>query len=154
MAQDDKLRYEEEMRSILYKGYFIMPDGSKSCDHEKKIKRKREEKVVKMENSSGSESPNPDTYKDEIPEKASKVKAEPKTKSKEKNQIMASKSKEKKEPKDLKSQMKSEKKLKETPSKIKSSPRMLKNKKVEDVEMKAERTTPKKSLRLKQNDSP
>ena len=36
-AKDQK-RYEDQMAELATKGFFIMEDGSKSCDHTKKIK--------------------------------------------------------------------------------------------------------------------
>ena len=38
----DKHRYEQQVQDLLTKGFFIMQDGSKSSEHQKKIKKKRE----------------------------------------------------------------------------------------------------------------
>lgn len=45
LAQNDKLRFEKEMDDMVNLGYFIMPDGSKSSDHQKIVKKKREGKL-------------------------------------------------------------------------------------------------------------
>lgn len=50
MAEQDKIRYEREIKEIMTQGYFVMADGSKSSDYEKKTKRvitKKFDEVVK-----------------------------------------------------------------------------------------------------------
>lgn len=42
MAQKDKLRYENDLNDMLTLGYFIMQDGSRSCEHLRIVKKKRE----------------------------------------------------------------------------------------------------------------
>ena len=46
MAEKDKQRYEQQIKDLLTNGYFIMNDGSKSCEHQRKIKKKREQKQL------------------------------------------------------------------------------------------------------------
>ena len=41
LVKEDKKRYETQLNDLLTHGYFIMSDGSKSCGHERRIKRKR-----------------------------------------------------------------------------------------------------------------
>lgn len=41
LADADRLRYESDLKELLTKGFFIMPDGSKSSDHQAKKKVKR-----------------------------------------------------------------------------------------------------------------
>jgi len=41
MVEKDKIRYGQQLQDLLTQGYFIMPDGSKSNEHKKKIKQKK-----------------------------------------------------------------------------------------------------------------
>lgn len=42
IAAKDKIRYDNEFNDLLTLGYFTMPDGSKSSDHQRIVKKKRE----------------------------------------------------------------------------------------------------------------
>jgi len=41
MAEDDKDRYQRELKDLITQGYFIMADGSKSSDHQAKVKKSK-----------------------------------------------------------------------------------------------------------------
>lgn len=41
MASNDKDRYQKELKDLITQGYFIMADGSKSSEHQAKVKKSK-----------------------------------------------------------------------------------------------------------------
>ena len=41
LHEEDKKRYEKQLEELNNNGYFMMEDGTKSSDHQRKIKNKR-----------------------------------------------------------------------------------------------------------------